>query len=215
MEKVSQKITFDVNEAKCQLDLDKYKEAAIQLGASKATIVDASNIPIEERVTLKCQVPRCISYGVSAHCPPNTLKPSELRDIVKDYHKAILFIKDLPSRIMGISADTLDDLMTAYRDIYNIVSELESQAFYDGHYLAVGFAAGSCRHTLCLAHATCAALEGNSCRHYFRSRPSMEAVGINVFKMVASAGWDIYPIGMDAQFEHIPKGTMAGIIIVY
>lgn len=215
MEKVSQRVKLDMGEVQLQKDLDKYKEMAIQLGASKATIVNTSDIPIEERVILKCQVPRCISYGVSAHCPPHTLKPSELRDIVKDYRKAILFIKDLPSRIMGINADTLDDLMSAYRDIYDIVSELESQAFYDGHYLAVGFAAGSCRHTLCLAHATCAALEGDSCRHYFRARPSMEAVGINVFGMVASAGWDIYPIGTDAQLEHIPKGTMAGIVIVY
>jgi methanogenic corrinoid protein MtbC1 len=43
----------------------------------------------------------------------------------------------------------------------------------------------------------------------------MEAVGINVFQMVAAAGWDIYPIGTDTSLEAIPKGTMAGIVIVY
>ena len=43
----------------------------------------------------------------------------------------------------------------------------------------------------------------------------MEAVGIDVFQMVAAAGWDIYPIGMDASIEAIPKGIMAGIVIVY
>jgi hypothetical protein len=42
----------------------------------------------------------------------------------------------------------------------------------------------------------------------------MEAVGIDVYKMVASAGWDIYPIGSDAVTEDIPHGTLAGIVIV-
>jgi len=116
---------------------------------------------------------------------------------------------------MGSNLDTINDLMAGYRDITRIVSEIESQAFYDGHYMAVGFSAGSCRHHFCLAHPTCAALEGESCRHYFKARPSMEAVGINVYQMVARAGWDIYPIGADAKLEAIPKGTMAGVVIVY
>jgi len=215
MEKVSERVTLTMDKTKCDQDLEKYKEMAVQLGAAKATIVDVNEIPVEERVTLKCQVPRCISYGISAHCPPNTLKPEELRKMLGHYHKAVFFIKDLPAGIMGISGDTWKDLMAAYLDIYKIVSGIESQAFYDGHYLAVGFAAGSCRHTLCIEHETCAALEGQNCRHYFRSRPSMEAVGINVFQMVAAADWDIFPIGTDAKLDGIPKGTLAGIVIVY
>ncbi len=42
----------------------------------------------------------------------------------------------------------------------------------------------------------------------------MEAVGIDVYKMVALAGWDIYPIGSGANAENVPKGTLAGIVIV-
>jgi hypothetical protein len=42
----------------------------------------------------------------------------------------------------------------------------------------------------------------------------MEAVGIDVYKMVAQAGWDIYPIGSDARPGDMPKGTLAGIVIV-
>ena len=47
-----------------------------------------------------------------------------------------------------------------------------------------------------------------------RSRPSMEAVGIDVYQMVAKEGWDIYPIGSDDKPEDIPKGTLAGLIVV-
>jgi hypothetical protein len=42
----------------------------------------------------------------------------------------------------------------------------------------------------------------------------MEAVGIDVYKMVAQAGWDIYPIGSDEKPQDIPKGTLAGLVIV-
>ncbi len=42
----------------------------------------------------------------------------------------------------------------------------------------------------------------------------MEAVGIDVYRMVVSAGWDIYPIGSNAKPDQIPHGTLAGIVIV-
>ena len=42
----------------------------------------------------------------------------------------------------------------------------------------------------------------------------MEALGIDVYKMAASAGWDIYPIGSNAKPDQITKGTLAGIVIV-
>jgi predicted metal-binding protein len=87
-------------------------------------------------------------------------------------------------------------------------------AFYDGHYFAIGFGAGSCRHTFCGLMKNCQALEGEKCRHSLIARPSMEAVGIDVYKMVSQAGWDIYPIGSNAKPEDMPKGTLAGIIIV-
>ena len=34
------------------------------------------------------------------------------------------------------------------------------------------------------------------------------------YKMAAQAGWDIYPIGSDARPGDMPKGTLAGIVIV-
>ncbi|MBW1849272.1 MAG: hypothetical protein JRJ27_19575, partial [Deltaproteobacteria bacterium] len=100
------------------------------------------------------------------------------------------------------------------QDVYKIVSDIESMAFYDGHYLAFGFGAGSCRHTFCSLEKTCRAMEGERCLFSLRARPSMEAVGIDVYKMVAICGWDIYPIGSSAKPDNVPKGTLAGIIII-
>lgn len=213
MEKKVGKITVAMNEDQLLRDIEKYKKEAIQLGATNATLVKAEEIPVEDAVVRKCQVPRCWGYGVSAHCPPHALKPAELREWLKDYHWGLFFVRDLPTEIL--LRDRKDkDRIAAYRSIFDIVNKLESMAFYDGHYLTFGFGAGSCKNSFCGQHETCRALEGKSCRFSVLSRSSMEAVGINVYKMVASAGWEIYPIGRDAKPEDAPKGVLAGIVIV-
>lgn len=214
MGKQVSKITADRNEASLQENLQVYCAKALELGATKAMVVATEDIPVDERVTLKCQIPRCFGYGAGAHCPPNTLKPAELRDILKGYRWAVFFIKDVPPDVIVRDKATIKERVAAYQEVYKIVNEVESMAFYDGHYLAFGFAAGSCRHTFCSQQETCQAMEGKKCRFSLRSRPSMEAVGIDVYHMVARAGWDIYPIGSDAKPEDMPKGTLAGIVIV-
>jgi predicted metal-binding protein len=208
------KITVDRNEAGLQEDLHRYCDKALELGATKAIIVAAEDIPVDERITLKCQIPRCFGYGAGAQCPPNTLKPAELREILKSFRWAVLFIKDVPPEVIVRDKATIKERVHAYQQVYKIVSEVESMAFYDGHYLAFGFAAGSCRHTFCGQQETCQAMEGKKCRFSLHSRPSMEAVGIDVYHMVAKAGWDIFPIGSGARPEQVPKGTLAGIVIV-
>ena len=214
MSKRIEKVAVDMNAARLPEDLERYKARALELGATRAAIVKAQEIPVDERIVLKCQIPRCFGYGACAHCPPNTLKPSELRNILKGYQWAVIFTLDTPPEVIVREKSTLRERETAYQKIFNIVNKVESMAFYDGHYLAFGFAAGSCRHTFCSKQESCQAMEGKRCRISLRSRPSMEAVGIDVYKMVAALGWDIYPIGSDAKPEEIPKGTLAGLIII-
>ncbi len=214
MGKKVSRITVDRNEPSLQDDLSRYCEKALELGATKVAIVPVEDIPVDERITLKCQIPRCFGYGAGAQCPPNTLKPAELRDILKGFQWSVFFIKDVPPEVIVRDRATIKERVAAYQDVYKMVTEIESMAFYDGHYLAFGFAAGSCRHTFCGQQETCQAMEGKKCRFSLISRPSMEAVGIDVYHMVAKEGWDIYPIGSAAKPEHIPKGTLAGLVIV-
>jgi predicted metal-binding protein len=208
------KIRADMNESQLSSDLEKYRLKALELGASNARIVKAEEIPVDERIPMKCQIPRCFGYGAGAQCPPNTMKPAELRELLKKYESAVFFIKDIPAEVIVRDKATIKERVDAYQQMYTMVSEIESAAFYDGHYLAVGFAAGSCRHTFCGQLPDCQAMKGDKCRFSLKSRPSMEAVGIDVYKMVALAGWDIYPIGSGAKVQDVPKGTLAGIVIV-
>jgi len=194
--------------------MEKYRSMAFDMGASQAKIIQTSEIPVDERVILKCRIPRCFDYGTNANCPPNTLSPSEFRELLKKYTLALLFIIDVPPEVIVRGKATINDRVTAYKNVFKIVSKVESQAFYDGHYLAFGLAAGSCRQNYCLQHENCQALENKRCRFSLLSRPSMEAVGIDVFRLVAAAGWDIYPIGSAIKPQHVPKGTLSGIVVV-
>ena len=214
MAKKIEKITVDMNAGRLQEDLEKYRTMALKMGATQAAVIKTADIPVDERVTLKCRIPRCFGYGVGAHCPPNTLKPEELREILKKFQFAVFFIKEVPAEVIVRDKATIKERVAAYQEVYKIVNDLESLAFNDGHYLAFGFGAGSCRHTFCGQMESCQAMEGKKCRFSLRSRPSMEAVGIDVYKMVARAGWDIYPIGSDDKPEDIPKGTLEGLLIV-
>ena len=214
MGKKVEKITVDSQAGRLPQDLERYVQKALELGATHAAVIKADEIPVDERVTLKCQIPRCFGYGAGAHCPPNTMKPAELRDILKKYLWAVVFTMDVPPEVIVRNKATIKERVEAYQKIYKMVSEVESLAFYDGHYLAFGFGAGSCRHTFCGQQENCQAMEGKRCRVSLISRPSMEAVGIDVYQLVARLGWDIYPIGSGARPEDMPKGVLAGIVIV-
>jgi predicted metal-binding protein len=91
-----EKITVDMQAGRLLQDLERYRERALELGATHAKIVKTEDIPVDERVTLKCQIPRCFGYGVSAHCPPHTMKPAELQDLLKKYRWAVFFTMDVP-----------------------------------------------------------------------------------------------------------------------
>jgi predicted metal-binding protein len=214
MEPTLKKICLDVDEERLAADLQKYQGKAIEMGATRAKIVPTADIPVDDRVTMKCQIPICFGYGVGANCPPHTIKPAELRALLEKYRWAVFFVQEIPPAVVVRDKATIKERVAAYQDVFKIVNGIESAAFYDGHYLAFGFGAGSCRHTFCGLQEDCAVLKGTKCRFSLRSRPSMEAVGIDVYRMICSAGWNIYPIGSDAKPDDIPCGVLAGIVIV-
>ena len=84
MERRLERITVDMGADQLEQDLERYRQLALELGASQAKILDVEDIVVDDRVSLKCQIPRCFGYGACAHCPPHTMKPSELREHLSD-----------------------------------------------------------------------------------------------------------------------------------
>jgi predicted metal-binding protein len=207
------RVTRDRNQAKLPQDLEKYCQYALKLWADEAQVVDASKIPVEDAVAFKCRVPQCFGYNNCAQCPPHAPKPAEIRQLLKGYSHGLLFIRRVSWKIL--KRDRNDkERKAAFMSILDIVSKLESAAFYDGHYLAVGFCAGSCFSSLCDPNLGCQVLKGEKCRFPLKARPSMEAVGMDVYSLIASSGWEIYPYGSDAKPEDIPVANLAGLVLI-
>lgn len=170
---------------------------AEESGASQAVLLPVGNVVVDERALLKCMVPLCPHYGRNLLCPPNVLPVSKFREILKQYHRAILIKVDAPSveqvndsRIEGGRQSQLpgkdyeDSLKAGKMKLQEIIGQLEASCLEKGYYFAAGFVAGSC--TLC---DQCVGIEsGLPCRHPFRARPSMEAMGIDVMATAKRAG---------------------------
>lgn len=208
-----ERIRLLIPEEQVQAHLQRYELLALETGATHAARLPAAGVPVDERVSLKCSIPKCFGYGTSANCPPHSLKPEETRKIVELYRWALVFGLQIPPAVVVRDKATIQPRVEAYKKIFEIASAVESAAFYDGHYLSVGFAAGSCKSTYCF-DKPCAVLAGEKCRLALRSRPSMESVGIDCYRIATGLGWEIFPIGSNAGPGCMPHGLLMGLVLV-
>jgi len=189
--------------------LTELKKKALDFGASDATIIDAAIISIENKIIEYCQQPLCKSFGKSANCPPYAMKPAQARKMVAQYSHALVFKTDVASKIL-IS----EKQFGAFKLIFEIAAQLEAHAINSGYTKSRGLAAGSCLAVFCRGSSCQVIEEDQLCRFPSLARPSMEAVGINVFKLIQDVGWEIYPITKKSDPESIPTGVLAGLVLV-
>jgi predicted metal-binding protein len=199
-------------------DLERYQAKAIEMGAEAAKIISSKQIIIDERVRSKCIYPKCVYYGTNTNCPPYVPDLDFTRKVIGNYHYAILFsVKSKTEDFIGT------DYLKKSRGIKNpgrlllnhICSEIESRSYYEGYYLSMAFGQGPCKSFWC-PDQPCAALQpGTSCRFPLKSRGSMEALGMDVFKMASRQGWEIYPCGERAKREDLPHVLLVGLALIY
>lgn len=211
---------------KLKEDMEKYRQEALNLGASDARVIRAEDVIVDERVRFKCLIPRCFEYDTNPHCPPHSPTAIQVKEIMKSYRYGLLIRLDVEPHLMAgeelakaLEETRMDkngylkETLKQYAKVFEIVAKVESMAFYNGYHLACGFAAGSCNAVFC-GFQPCAVLESKRCRNPLKARPSMEASGIDVFRMAASQGWQIYPIGAECMPDSFPKGSLVGLIMV-
>ena len=206
------KISLQKDPELLQQNIKKYISLALSMGASAASIVPADLIVADERVRMKCRFPLCAVYGKCMNCPPHTGSVEDTRTFLKLYKYAIMIKLDVAgNRIVG--AGTMQEGNDDLRKLSEILSAVESAAFYDGYYFATGFSSATCMSYWCRG-LECQALQGKGCRHQAKVYASMEAVGIDVFRLAAAIGWDIYPIGTSATPDMFPHGSRCGLILI-
>ncbi len=186
-------------------------------GASKAVPLPISQVAMDPRVSLKCQIPRCVHFGRNLMCPPNCVRPEEFEKSLIRFKFAILvqakIIMDLASveRRLGATSlvEVINDedyrrqLRVSTRSFEGILSKLERDAMMMGHRFALALSGGAC--SLC---DECVGISsGEPCRHPFEARPSMEAVGIDVILTAENAG-----VGIEFPVKNDPVWT--GILLV-
>jgi predicted metal-binding protein len=190
--------------------LVKLQKKALELGANDAKIISVDRIPVEDEVVAMCKAHLCKGYGKSANCPPHVIGPDRARQWIEKYETALFFKIDVSPQVL-----LSEDRFTTFKGVYIIASKLEALAREEGFPLAKGLAAGSCKPVFCKGRTCDALTEEGECRYPSLARPSMEAVGINVFKLSKDVGWDIHTILKDSDPESVPKGMLAGLLLLF
>lgn len=203
------------DEATIRADLERYCALAVGWGASAAAIIRAEEVVVDERVRLKCIVPRCLRAGETPNCPPYAPDLELVRRALARYRWAILIRCDIsPVEDFAPGGKTKEEqrrVLAFHERSGRVVSALERQAYQDGYHLAMGFGGGSCKDYLCKGQL-CQFLDSGRCRFPHRARPAMEAVGIDVVRLINQVGWSAYPL-LDHLAE-VPCAVTVGIVFI-
>jgi len=205
-----------IDERVVRADLERYRQLALQWGASAAAIIRATDVVIDERVRLKCTVPRCLRAGETPNCPPYAPDLDLVRRAVGQFSWAILLkcdVEPIADYAPGSGKTKAEQrrVLSFHKQSGEVVCALERQAYKDGYHLAVGFGGGSCKDTLCQG-LICQFLDSGRCRFPHRSRPAMEAVGTDVIALINKVGWQAYALLDD--LSQVPCAVTVGIVFI-
>jgi predicted metal-binding protein len=203
------------SDTKLATDLEQYRKLALQFGASGAKIIPAKTIKVDERVRLKCLIPRCERAGETPNCPPNAPDLDLIRRALSIYSAAVLFKCDVEIGEIHFDKEITEagkkQMMFYHKKGVEVAAALERQAFKDGYHLAMGMGGGSCKDYLCEGKP-CQFLKTGNCRFPLQSRPSLEAMGIDVTELINEAGWSSYALLDD--LSKIPAAITAGLVLI-
>ena len=157
------------------VDLQPWLDRARELGADDATLIDPQKVVTAEWVRLKCEF-GCDGFGECRTCPPHSPTPATTRRVLDEFRRVILMR-------VGPSTDQADS-DRLHEGLRKTATGLERELFLAGFHKAWSIPCGPCEE------CDPCNLEG-ACLHPERSRPSMEACGIDVFSTVRNAGWEI------------------------
>lgn len=169
-------------------------------GAVNVKIVSTRDVVVDERTRLKCQVPLCPHYNRTLLCPPNVPPVSWFKSVLDRYDRAVL----LQVRV-DIPEDCSEEqgVLEGAIKLHRIVNKVEKAAYNLGFRFAAGLIGGACR--LC---PECIGVYSSApCRHPYEARPSMEAMGIDVYETLAK-------VGLTLKFPPEREVLWTGIVLV-
>jgi predicted metal-binding protein len=157
-------------------------------------LIPADKIEVAEWVRWKCLY-GCRAYGKHLSCPPHVPSVKEAIKLIQCYGKAIVARFDVKPNLRVPPSHIHHYLWDAIKEQHDTMCELERYAFVSGYYKAFAMGALPCSYCEdCLPERAGFDLDPASkrfCEQQHKVRPSMEAWGIDVFKTVRTAGYEV------------------------
>lgn len=153
-------------------------DTARKLGAHKAAVISAKDIPLDRAFRDMCASNACGMYGKCYMCPPDVGDIDVLMSELSQYEYALVYQTVTP---LEDSFD-FEGMIQAKKRSYPLAQTLRG-VFQDAniaHTLHLG--AGGCG--VC---ETCAKAENKPCRYPQKATASLEAYGINVSALAQAA----------------------------
>jgi len=149
--------------------IDLIEMRARSLGFDFARVMRARDVAVRSWVRIKC-AKGCSRYGTSLTCPPDSPDEQKMQKILSEYTHALLIQATPPSG-----------------QFHDRLLSLERLLLLNGYPEALAFGAGPC--PVCPACAT-----DGKCRCPEKSRPSLEACGVDVYETARRAGLALKPV---------------------
>jgi len=184
---------------------------AKRLRASDAGIILSADIEINEDLAALCNGDHpCSNYGLSFSCPPHVPGPSRFLQWKNSSKYSIVVRIDVPSVVMF--SEERHEVMQL---LHEIVAGIELKAVDLGYKGSKAFAGGSCKEIFCREHAACQVISKHGkCRKPLHARPSMSGFGINVAKLMQSAGWPVKKQILEDKSDTQSMTWVAGLILL-
>ena len=147
--------------------------------------IKPDDIIVSQWVRMKCMF-GCGEYGKNAACPPNVPSVSECERFFREYSDAAIFHFEK-------KVDRPEDRHDWSKQLNSKLLKLERGVFLSGYERAFLLFMDSC--SLC---ADCSE-ERNTCKNPRLSRPTAEAMAMDVFTTVRKVG---YPIQVCPDYSH-------------
>jgi predicted metal-binding protein len=99
--------------------------------------------------------------------------------------------------------------------LHQIVASVEMEAVGMGYLSTRSFAGGSCKNLFCYAHSDCRVLaQKGECRNPHTARPSMSGFGIDVMKLMRTAGWEVEKANRANENDSEAMTWVAGLVLI-
>lgn len=197
-------ITAEKDPLRLESDITSLCSKATALGAGGVAAAGPQDLVFSDEIISKVKADA--NYP-SIHWPID-YPADDLKKAILAFRKGIFLYIDAPSDMPDYGGGPIPDRnhLNMHLKLHEMVAHIESAAFYMGHYLAMGFAAGNCRSIFCAEEGRCnAAVRTNGCTAPYKGRPSLTAAGIDVIKTAQKLRLQLP--GADSSF-------LAGLVMV-